>query len=40
MPLRTDVEPTWGKGDEFGHIAFTDGRSEWHTVQEPAALRD
>jgi 2-polyprenyl-6-methoxyphenol hydroxylase-like FAD-dependent oxidoreductase len=32
VPLRTDFELTWGKGAEFGHIAFTDGRAEWHAV--------
>ena len=40
MPLRTDFELTWGKGAEFGHIAFTDVRAEWHAVQGLAALRD
>ncbi|WNM32607.1 FAD-dependent monooxygenase [Streptomyces sp. Li-HN-5-11] len=30
--LRTDFELTWGWGAEFGHIAFTDGRAEWHAV--------
>ncbi|CAM5331597.1 FAD-dependent monooxygenase [Streptomyces fumanus] len=29
---RTDFELTWGRGAEFGHIAFTDGRAEWHAV--------
>ncbi|MGW0122074.1 FAD-dependent monooxygenase [Streptomyces sp. NPDC003327] len=32
VPLRTDFELTWGKGAEFGHIAFADGRAEWHAV--------
>lgn len=32
VPLRTDFELTWGKGSEFGHIAFADGRAEWHAV--------
>ncbi|GAB1339960.1 FAD-dependent monooxygenase [Streptomyces sp. E-15] len=32
VPLRTDFELTWGRGAEFGHIAFTDGRAEWHAV--------
>ncbi|WP_184943586.1 FAD-dependent monooxygenase [Kitasatospora kifunensis] len=32
VSLRTDFELTWGKGSEFGHIAFTDGRAEWHAV--------
>ncbi|AEW98419.1 FAD-dependent monooxygenase [Streptantibioticus cattleyicolor] len=30
--LRTDFELTWGPGAEFGHIAFRDGRAEWHAV--------
>ncbi|MEU5919143.1 FAD-dependent monooxygenase [Streptomyces sp. NPDC047141] len=30
--LRTDFELTWGRGAEFGHIAFLDGRAEWHAV--------
>ncbi|MFF5103343.1 FAD-dependent monooxygenase [Streptomyces sp. NPDC000134] len=29
---RTDFELTWGRGAEFGHIAFPDGRAEWHAV--------
>ncbi|MBO8196653.1 FAD-dependent monooxygenase, partial [Streptomyces oryzae] len=28
----TDFELTWGGGAEFGHIAFADGRAEWHAV--------
>ncbi|MFF5858552.1 FAD-dependent monooxygenase [Streptomyces sp. NPDC012751] len=32
VPLRTDFELTWGRGAEFGHIAFSDGRAEWHAV--------
>ncbi len=28
----TDFELTWGHGAEFGHIAFLDGRAEWHAV--------
>ncbi|WP_435281751.1 FAD-dependent monooxygenase [Streptomyces koelreuteriae] len=32
VSLRTDFELTWGKGAEFGHIAFPDGRAEWHAV--------
>ncbi|ROQ26770.1 2-polyprenyl-6-methoxyphenol hydroxylase-like FAD-dependent oxidoreductase [Streptomyces sp. PanSC19] len=32
VPLATDFELTWGRGAEFGHIAFTDGRAEWHAV--------
>ncbi|WP_171165791.1 FAD-dependent monooxygenase [Streptomyces sp. I05A-00742] len=38
--LRTDFELTWGRGAEFGHIAFADGRAEWHAVlNSPAGLR-
>ncbi|WP_225828080.1 FAD-dependent monooxygenase [Streptomyces naphthomycinicus] len=32
VEVRTDFELTWGKGAEFGHIAFADGRAEWHAV--------
>lgn len=32
MELRTDFELTWGRGAEFGHIAFQDGRAEWRAV--------
>ncbi|MCI4078969.1 FAD-dependent monooxygenase [Streptomyces sp. MMS21 TC-5] len=32
VDLRTDFELTWGRGAEFGHIAFLDGRAEWHAV--------
>ncbi|MEV6206446.1 FAD-dependent monooxygenase [Kitasatospora sp. NPDC051914] len=32
VDLRTDFELTWGHGAEFGHIAFQDGRAEWHAV--------
>ncbi|MFJ8011317.1 FAD-dependent monooxygenase [Streptomyces sp. NPDC096339] len=32
VDLRTDFELTWGHGAEFGHIAFPDGRAEWHAV--------
>ncbi|MGI5351319.1 FAD-dependent monooxygenase [Streptomyces sp. CA-250714] len=28
----SDFELTWGEGAEFGHIAFADGRAEWHAV--------
>ncbi|MEU3072820.1 FAD-dependent monooxygenase [Streptomyces laurentii] len=39
LDLRTDFEITWGHGAEFGHIAFTDGRAEWHAVlNSPANL--
>ncbi|CAL9342737.1 Aurachin C monooxygenase_isomerase [Streptomyces sp. enrichment culture] len=38
--LRTDFELTWGRGAEFGHIAFRDGRAEWHAVLTlPAGTR-
>ncbi|MEU0373646.1 FAD-dependent monooxygenase [Streptomyces sp. NPDC006283] len=38
--LRTDFELTWGHGAEFGHIAFRDGRAEWHAVLSlPAGTR-
>ncbi|MFJ8542469.1 FAD-dependent monooxygenase [Streptomyces sp. NPDC093586] len=38
--LRTDFELTWGHGAEFGHIAFLDGRAEWHAVLSlPARTR-
>ncbi|MGW0709382.1 FAD-dependent monooxygenase [Streptomyces sp. NPDC002643] len=37
---RTDFELTWGKGAEFGHIAFSDGRAEWHAVfNSPPGVR-
>ncbi len=40
LDLRTDFELTWGHGAEFGHIAFPDGRAEWHAVLNlPAATR-
>ncbi|GHA24029.1 FAD-dependent monooxygenase [Streptomyces purpurascens] len=40
VSLRTDFELTWGKGAEFGHIAFTDGRAEWHAVlNSPPGIR-
>lgn len=32
VDLCTDFELTWGRGAEFGHIAFLDGRAEWHAV--------
>ncbi|MFF0219701.1 FAD-dependent monooxygenase [Streptomyces vinaceus] len=37
VDLRTDFELTWGRGAEFGHIAFLDGRAEWHAVLSLAA---
>ncbi|GAA2823205.1 FAD-dependent monooxygenase [Kitasatospora sp. CM 4170] len=38
--LDADFELTWGHGAEFGHIAFTDGRAEWHAVlNAPAGVR-
>ncbi|MEU8548042.1 FAD-dependent monooxygenase [Streptomyces roseoverticillatus] len=40
VDLRTDFELTWGHGAEFGHIAFRDGRAEWHAVLNlPAGTR-
>ncbi|MEV6330023.1 FAD-dependent monooxygenase [Streptomyces sp. NPDC051909] len=40
LDLRTDFEITWGRGAEFGHIAFADGRAEWHAVlNAPAGVR-
>lgn len=40
VDLRTDFELTWGHGVEFGHIAFQDGRAEWHAVLNlPAGTR-
>ncbi|MDG5802424.1 FAD-dependent monooxygenase [Streptomyces ossamyceticus] len=40
VELRTDFELTWGQGAEFGHIAFRDGRAEWHVVLDmPAGTR-
>ncbi|MFI0975788.1 FAD-dependent monooxygenase [Streptomyces sp. NPDC021093] len=40
VALRTDFELTWGQGAEFGHIAFQDGRVEWHAVLNlPAGTR-
>ncbi|MGV9881563.1 FAD-dependent monooxygenase [Streptomyces sp. NPDC003006] len=40
VELRTDFELTWGHGAEFGHIAFPDGRAEWHAVLSlPAGTR-
>ncbi|MPY38893.1 FAD-dependent oxidoreductase, partial [Streptomyces phyllanthi] len=40
VTLRTDFELTWGKGAEFGHIAFADGRAEWHAVlNSPPGIR-
>ena len=32
VPLRTDFELTWGRGPSSAHIAFADGRAEWHAV--------
>ncbi|MGW2250609.1 FAD-dependent monooxygenase [Kitasatospora sp. NPDC001660] len=38
--LTGDFELTWGHGAEFGHIAFPDGRAEWHAVlNAPAGVR-
>ncbi|MFE2852000.1 FAD-dependent monooxygenase [Streptomyces lavendulae] len=40
IDLPTDFELTWGHGAEFGHIAFPDGRAEWHAVLNlPAGTR-
>ncbi|MEU6774667.1 FAD-dependent monooxygenase [Streptomyces sp. NPDC046759] len=40
VDLRTDFELTWGRGAEFGHIAFRDRRAEWHAVlSHPAGTR-
>ncbi|MFE0719465.1 FAD-dependent monooxygenase [Streptomyces rochei] len=40
VDLRTDFELTWGRGAEFGHIALSDGRAEWHAVlRHPASTR-
>ncbi|MFJ5226245.1 FAD-dependent monooxygenase [Streptomyces sp. NPDC088400] len=36
VELATDFGPTWGKGAEFGHIAFADARAEWHAVLSSA----
>ncbi|MDX2697531.1 FAD-dependent monooxygenase [Streptomyces ipomoeae] len=32
IALPSDLELTWGKGAEFGHITFVDGHAEWHAV--------
>jgi 2-polyprenyl-6-methoxyphenol hydroxylase-like FAD-dependent oxidoreductase len=38
--LDTDFELTWGRGCEFGHMAFADGRAEWHAVlNSPPGVR-
>ncbi|MER5224270.1 FAD-dependent monooxygenase [Streptomyces flaveus] len=40
VELATDFELTWGEGAEFGHIAFADGRAEWHAVlNSPPGVR-
>ncbi|MFG2333985.1 FAD-dependent monooxygenase [Streptomyces sp. NPDC048604] len=40
VDARADFELTWGRGAEFGHIAFLDGRAEWHAVLNlPAGTR-
>ncbi|MEU9706130.1 FAD-dependent monooxygenase [Streptomyces sp. NPDC047981] len=40
LDLASDFEITWGHGAEFGHIAFVDGRAEWHAVlNAPAGVR-
>ncbi len=40
VALDTDFALTWGKGAEFGHIAFADNRAEWHAVlNSPPGVR-
>ncbi|MFD0153765.1 FAD-dependent monooxygenase [Streptomyces sp. NPDC055721] len=40
VELASDFELTWGQGAEFGHIAFADGRAEWHAVLgSPSGVR-
>ncbi|CAM5261658.1 hypothetical protein SGLAM104S_08053 [Streptomyces glaucescens] len=40
VDLADDFSLTWGRGAEFGHIAFTDGRAEWHAVlTSPPGIR-
>ncbi|GAA3834913.1 FAD-dependent monooxygenase [Streptomyces phyllanthi] len=40
VELRDDLELTWGRGVEFGHMAFVDGRAEWHAVlNSPPGVR-
>ncbi|MFI1940401.1 FAD-dependent monooxygenase [Streptomyces purpureus] len=40
VPAAGDFELTWGRGEEFGHIRFADGRAEWHAVlNSPAGVR-
>ncbi|MFI8943670.1 FAD-dependent monooxygenase [Streptomyces syringium] len=40
LALDADFELTWGRGAEFGHIAFADGRAEWHAVlNAPEGMR-
>ncbi|MFE7516710.1 FAD-dependent monooxygenase, partial [Streptomyces sp. NPDC057540] len=40
VPLASDFELTWGRGAEFGHITFNDGRAEWHAVlNSPPGVR-
>ncbi|MFF4169429.1 FAD-dependent monooxygenase [Streptomyces sp. NPDC001744] len=40
LPLDSDFELTWGRGAEFGHIVFADGRAEWHAVlNSPPGVR-
>ncbi|AXB41177.1 FAD-dependent monooxygenase [Amycolatopsis albispora] len=35
-----EFELTWGRGAEFGHLLFADGRIEWHAVLTgPAGVR-
>ncbi|GAA2415829.1 FAD-dependent monooxygenase [Streptomyces coeruleofuscus] len=40
VEVDNDFELTWGRGAEFGHIAFADGRAEWHAVlNSPPGVR-
>lgn len=40
VDVATDFTVTWGRGAEFGHIGFRDGRVEWHAVlNSPPGLR-
>ncbi|WP_367325361.1 FAD-dependent monooxygenase [Streptomyces sp. HUAS ZL42] len=40
IALDSDLELTWGRGAEFGHLTFADGRVEWHAVlNSPPGVR-
>ncbi|MEV5322199.1 FAD-dependent monooxygenase [Streptomyces sp. NPDC052687] len=40
VDLADDFRITWGRGAEFGHITFADGRAEWHAVlNAPPGIR-